>query len=158
MNRHDVTLMSASGNDATAMPPPIPLSTAKIPVAYARPSRGISSTATTAIKMSSVSPSGLPTACVATKNEYDGAMAPSADTRGAAHAIAIITGRRPRLSASATSGRQITMPRRTMAAPIPCPDFEILNSSAAKATVCVKSVLMNAADMEARPTKTRMRR
>ena len=110
---------SANGSDPTAMPPPIPLMTARSPVAYARVLRGISSSATTAIKMSSVRPSGRPIACVPTRKTYDGAMAPSADTNGAAQAIAIITGRRPYLSANATSGKQMMMPNLTTDAPIP---------------------------------------
>ena len=95
MYRHDVVLISASGRDATAIPAPAPLSTASNPVAYARALRGISSTATTAIKMSRVSPKGRPIVCVATKKGNEGDNAPAAEMMGAAHAIEIMRGRRP---------------------------------------------------------------
>jgi hypothetical protein len=57
--------------------------------------------------------------CVPTKKEKDGDNAPAAAMIGAAHAMAIINGLRPRRSASATSGKQMMIPQRTTAAPIP---------------------------------------
>ena len=69
--------------------------------------------------------------CVATRNGNDGENAPREAMMGAAHAVAIIIGRLPRRSAMATIGRQITMPQRTIAAPIPWPELPMSNSSAA---------------------------
>ena len=50
------------------------------------------------------------------------------------------------------------MPNRTIAAPTPWPELPTPNSSAAYATVWVNSVFVNAADIDASPTSTRIRR
>ena len=130
-SRQERSPRSASGRAITAVPAPKPLNIASMPVANAREFLGISSMAMTAMRMSSVRPKGRPMVCVATSAGNDGASAPNAHTMGATHATTSIRGRRPRLSARTTRGRQMRMPHRTTAAPMPWPDVATPNSSAA---------------------------
>ena len=111
--------------------------------------RGISSVATTATRKSRASPSGRPTAWVATRNGNVGAMAPAAETSGAATAITVTIRRRPARSASAATGSTKMIPARTTEPAMPTPASPTPKSSAAKLTVWVNSVLTNADDIDA---------
>jgi len=152
--RHDDSLMPASGNAPTAEPAPIPLAIASTLSAHARASDPISSVANTMMNTLRASPSGRPMVCVATRNSKLGANAPSAVTSGASHAVTMIILRRPRRSADSAKGSAITTPQRTTAAANPWPFADTSNSSAANATVWVNTVFTNAAGSVAKNNST----
>ncbi len=111
--------------------------------------RGISSAATTATRKSRAKPSGRPTAWVATRIGNVGASAPAAVTTGAATAISVTMRRRPARSAMAATGSTKMIPARTTDPAMPMPLSPTPKSSAAKLTVWVNRVFMNAEDIDA---------
>ena len=86
---------------------------------------------------------GRATVCVAVSAASDGASAPTAARIGAATAAPTRIRRRPTRSASARRRTVKTMPRRTTVPATPCAVSLAPKSSAAKATVWLKSVLQS---------------
>ena len=84
-----------------------------------------------------------------------GASAPSAASIGAARAVPTMIRRRPIRSANRANGATRTIPKRTTVPALPWAPLPIPNSSAAKLTVWVNTVLTNAADSDAAASRPR---